>query len=34
MAIDEGVLDQLLGGRGPQDLLAKDGLLVSRRRPS
>lgn len=27
MAIDKDVLDQLLAGRDPQDLFAKDGLL-------
>ena len=27
MAIDKGMLDQLLAGRDPQDLFAKDGLL-------
>ena len=27
MAIDKGVLDQLLAGRDPQELFAKDGLL-------
>jgi len=27
MAIDKGVLDQLLEGRDPQELFAKDGLL-------
>ena len=27
MAIDKDVLDQLLAGRDPQELFAKDGLL-------
>ena len=27
MAIDKGVLDQLLAGRDPQELFAKDGLI-------
>ncbi len=27
MAIDKDMLDQLLAGRNPQDLFAKDGLL-------
>ncbi|MBN8819829.1 MAG: transposase, partial [Sphingomonas sp.] len=27
MAIDKDMLDQLLAGRDPQDLFAKDGLL-------
>ena len=27
MAIDKDVLDQLLAGREPQELFAKDGLL-------
>ena len=34
MSIDKEVLDQLLAGRDPEELFAKDGLLALYRRQS